>query len=139
MKEFSSRILHKFHRIVLFSICFIIVLYESYNGLQKYLSYPQGSKVSTVFAANFNFPAITICQDYRMGERYNQMFLQDCGLKHENEIIYEAKWVGSKNSTNCQNPKIFYEKAVSKLEAMLIRIEITFLTGMIFVFELYKL
>ena len=65
--------------------CISYVSYESYNCVLKFLSSPQGTRLSIHFIGDtLVFPDITICAHpgafNQYGFRYNESFLKDCGI-----------------------------------------------------------
>ena len=68
--------------IIFFCICF--VTWQSTKCINKYVTNPQGTKLSVVYTNQTQFPAITICFDPDMYKSsdvlYNQSRLRECGI-----------------------------------------------------------
>ena len=77
-------------------LCLLFVVWQSLQCTTKYLQKPQGTEVSTQKAANFPYPAITICGRFQWNKRFsgfNKTYLENvCGIR----------WVflSTKNLTN---------------------------------------
>ena len=68
--------------VIVFS-CISFVATQTYNCLQKFFRYPQGTKLSIDFNGNNAFPEITVCPhpDFSKDTAWNKTFLDDCGIK----------------------------------------------------------
>ena len=66
-------------------LCLLFVVWQSLQCTTKYLQKPQGTEVSTQKAANFPYPAITICGRFQWNKRFsgfNKTYLENvCGIR----------------------------------------------------------
>ena len=65
-------------------LCLLFVVWQSLQCTIKYLQKPKGTEVSTQKAANFPYPAITICGQFQWNKRFsgfNKTYLENvCGI-----------------------------------------------------------
>ena len=66
-------------------LCLLFVVWQSFQCTIKYLQKPKGTEVSTQKAANFPYPAITICGQFQWNKRFsgfNKTYLENvCGIR----------------------------------------------------------
>ena len=82
----SSNAILSFSSVCITSLCLVFVIWKSSKCLSKFFDKPQVTELSVQKAANFPFPAITICSVFGgLGEyqRFNTTYLEDvCGFRY---------------------------------------------------------
>ena len=67
--------------------CFAFVSWQSGKCISKYIQDPQATKLSLENTANHQqFPAITICKDWKANEKYGSIEVED-DLKYDMDIL----------------------------------------------------
>ena len=88
MKSFKELLLDLFTYLITFG-CLSITIWQTWSCLDKYLSYPQGTRFDMIPISDADFPAITICariHDVHPKFPYNMDFLQACGLRYKSTL-----------------------------------------------------
>ena len=85
IKQYTNAIL-SFSSFCITSLCLAFVIWKSSKCFNKFFNKPQVTAVSVQKAANFPFPAITICSvfgDLGKYQKFNVTYLEDvCGFRY---------------------------------------------------------
>ena len=122
--------LERLFRAIVFLSCFGIVIWQCSKCLTKFLSKPQGTRLSVVNSAGNMFPSVTVCpypdptevKEYG-SPVYNSTILSDCGIQW---VHYKnkAKW-SNQTIENCGDPKSLYYNIIWKLEDLISKVQIS--------------
>ena len=121
--------LERLFRAFVFLICFGIVIWQCSKCLTKFVSKPQGTRLSVVNSAGNMFPSVTVCpypdptevKEYG-SPVYNSTILSDCGIQW---VHYKnkAKW-SNQTIENCGDPKSLYYNIIWKLEDLISKVQV---------------
>ena len=113
----------------MFLSCFGIVIWQCSKCLTKFLSKPQGTRLSVVNSAGNMFPSVTVCpypdptEEKEYGSPvYNSTILSNCGINWK-EYKSKAKW-SNQTIENCQDPKALYYNIIWKLEDLVFKVQV---------------
>ena len=99
---------------ILFISCACFVAFRGYRCFEKYVTKPEAVSISYKFTGEIGFPSLTFCTTNE--NAYNDKVLQECGLKFSDYSL-KGPWVG-KGNKNCTDPKVLYNNAAAKVEAL---------------------
>ena len=93
----------------MFLSCLGIVTWQCWRCLTKFLSKPQGTRLSIVNSAGNMFPSITICpySNHKVNTGYNSTLLEECGITFDQYQKDEAVW-SNQAIESCRDPKSLY-------------------------------
>ena len=122
--KMTNELLQKYERLSinliswgLFLLCSVGLCGLSYECIKKYLEYPQGIELSYLPQHKIEFPAFNFCPvglfDFPSNPQpLKEEVVKECGLKMED---MKSHFIG-KDSKNCKDPKIFWERVSLSLE-----------------------
>ena len=101
--------LERLFRAFVFLSCLGIVTWQCWRCLTKFLSKPQGTRLSIVNSAGNMFPSITICPYSKSKENkgYNSTLLEECGITYKQYQRDEAVW-SNQAIEHCRDPESLY-------------------------------
>ena len=121
--------LERLFRAFVFLSCFGIVIWQCSKCLTKFLSKPQGTRLSVVNSAGNMFPSVTVCpypdptEEKEYGSPvYNSTILSNCGINWK-EYKSKAKW-SNQTIENCGDPKALYYNIIWKLEDLISQVQV---------------
>ena len=93
----------------MFLSCLGIVTWQCWRCLTKFLSKPQGTRLSIVNSAGNMFPSITICPYSKSKENtgYNSTLLEECGITFHQYQKDGTVW-SNQSIENCRDPESLY-------------------------------
>lgn len=107
---------------ILFLLCSIGLFLLGYQEVKKYLNEPEVVDITTKFQSDANLPVFTFCPLGKENSKPNPLnfeILEKCGLKYED--IYLGTFLGSTETSECQDPEIFWESVHLKLPELGLR------------------
>ena len=101
--------LERLFRAFVFLSCLGIVTWQCWRCLAKFLSKPQGTRLSIVNSAGNMFPSITICPYSKSKEiaGYNSTLLKECGITFDQYQKDDAVW-SNQAIESCKDPESLY-------------------------------
>ena len=100
--------LERLFRAFVFLSCLGIVTWQCWRCLTKFLSKPQGTRLSIVNSAGNMFPSITICPYSKSNQNtgYNSTLLEECGITF-NQYQKDEVW-SNQAIESCKDPESLY-------------------------------
>ena len=102
--------LERLFRAFVFLSCLGIVTWQCWRCLTKFLSKPQGTRLSIVNSAGNMFPSITICPYSKSNQNtgYNSTLLEECGITIKQYHRDAAAVWSNQAIENCRDPESLY-------------------------------
>lgn len=109
--------IHESISFVIFIGCLFVCIFSTYSCLEKWLTSPIGTKLSTEFQTKVDLPTITFCPEFdgmlrkdkeAKPQAFNWTKMDDCGLNRFD------KFIGP--SLACQDPKTLWENMTPQFD-----------------------
>ena len=96
--------------------CFIFVIYQTHNCIEKYLDGPKGTASNIKRASLYPFTGISFCA--KPNNRVHVPVLQACNLTRQ-QYFKESIWIGNGSESFCNDPKMLFSQLVENAKSII--------------------